>query len=49
MEPAKVEETLRPSKESSAVIEMGRVSEETKGLGIQGFEDLMFPVTKEEV
>ncbi len=45
MEPAKVEETQHASKESSTVIEMGRVSEETKGSVILAFENLMHPST----
>jgi hypothetical protein len=44
METAKVEESA--SKESSAVIEMGRVSEETKGGALPGFENLMEPNTR---
>jgi hypothetical protein len=45
MESAKVEETQRTSKESSTVIEMGRVSEETKGSSSPGFENIMDPNT----
>jgi hypothetical protein len=41
MEPAKVEESA--SKESSAVIEMGRVSVETKGMNIPVFESFIQP------
>ena len=47
MERAKVEETQHVSKESSEIIEMGRVSEETKGLRIPGFESFMHPTTQE--
>ncbi len=47
MESAKVEESQRASKDTPKVIEMGSVSEETRGLGPNGFEDLMFPNTKE--
>jgi hypothetical protein len=46
MEPAKVEETQRASRESSALIEMGRVSEETKGSFEHGFENLIEPNTR---
>jgi len=43
MEPAKVEETLRASKDMPKVIEMGRVSEETKGAIVPVFESFMLP------
>jgi hypothetical protein len=45
MEPAKVEETQRESKGMSEVLEMGRVSEETKGTIFHVFENLMEPST----
>jgi hypothetical protein len=44
MEPAKVEESAL--KESSAVIEMGRVSEETMGSLDPGFENVIEPNTR---
>jgi hypothetical protein len=47
MEPAKVEETQRASKDTSKVIEMGRVSEETKGIRVSGFESFLHPTTQE--
>jgi hypothetical protein len=45
MEPAKLEE----AQDTSKIIEMGRVSEETKGTDEPGFESLMHPTTQEQV
>jgi hypothetical protein len=43
MEQAKVEETQRVAKVMSEVLEMGRVSEETKGTIVPVFESFMQP------
>jgi hypothetical protein len=45
MESVKIDEAQCVSNETSMLIEMGRVSEETKGQHNPNFESLMFPST----
>lgn len=45
METAKIDQGKIASDEMPAIIEMGRVSEETKGQVIHFFESPMFPST----
>jgi hypothetical protein len=45
MEPTKIEEV----QETSKIIEIGRVSEETKGVDEPGFESLIHPTTQQRM
>jgi hypothetical protein len=47
MEPTIIGEAQGVSNETSKILEMGRVSEETKGTAQPGFESLMHPTTQD--